>query len=95
LIESKFAVVDFNPIARLHLLAEQRPVGTMGLLFAASGYTAPALDSAHILRPIRVLLFEQDDIRFAADNSDIVRAVQLKWRAAAKYGIADYVIRNH
>lgn len=92
LIESKFAKVDFDPIARLHLLAEQRPVGTMGLLFAAGGYTPPALDSAHILRPIRVLLFTRRDLENAAQQGDMSSMVRLKLREAAKFGRANYVV---
>lgn len=78
IIESKFQQVDFAPIARMHLLAEQRPVGTMGLLFAAGGFTAPAFDSAHILRPIRALLFPQADISLIAQTGDMAAAIRLK-----------------
>lgn len=86
IIESKFQRLDFDPIARLHLLVEQRPVGTMGLLFATEGYTRPAIDSAHILRPIRVLLFARDDIDFIARSGDIGTAVRVKWKRAVMFG---------
>src|SRR5437588_700640 len=41
LLESKCQAkpVDFDPIALLYTLVEQRVVGTMGLFFSASGYT--------------------------------------------------------
>ena len=49
--------MGIDPIFRLHLMAEQRPIGTMGLIFSASGYTDPAIELAERLRPIRVLVF--------------------------------------
>ena len=86
LIESKFGHVDFDPIARLHLLVDSRPSGVLGLLFAADGFTLPALESAHILRPIRVLLFNRGDIERAIELCDFMAAVRLKWKLAVKFG---------
>lgn len=54
LIESKFQNVDFTSIARLHLLTEGCPIGTMGLLFAAKGFTNVSLEAAHLLKPLRI-----------------------------------------
>ena len=64
LVESKFWMkkVDFGPIALLHSHVETRPAGTLGLFFSAFGYTTPALESAELLRPIRVMLFDSSDL---------------------------------
>jgi len=92
LIESKFQQVDFGPIARLHAFAEQRPVGTMGLLFAAGGFTVPAIDSTHLLRPIRVLLFSRPDIDHIARSHDMARAIRVKWKQAVRVARANVLL---
>jgi len=86
-VECKFEKVDFDPIARLHLVAERRPVGTLGLLFTPFGFTEPALELVAELRPIRVLLFHYSDIDFAVHTRDFLDTVYRKWRAAVKYGL--------
>jgi hypothetical protein len=92
LVESKFRgesgdKVDIDPIFRLHLMTEQRPVGTMGLFFAAPGYTAPALELVERLRPIRVLLFDQEDLDWAVQSpGSMMEMVRRKWIIAVKSG---------
>jgi hypothetical protein len=92
LVECKFKVesgdkIDIDPIFRLHLMTEQRPVGTMGLFFAASGYTAPALELVDRLRPIRVLLFDQEDLDWAVQSpGSMMQMVRRKWILAVKNG---------
>jgi hypothetical protein len=89
LIESKFWVgkVDFDPIALLHVLVEQRPAGTLGLFFSAFDYTAAALESAAGLRPIRVLLFDQKDLVWAMQRRrGMMELVRERWTHAVKYG---------
>jgi hypothetical protein len=93
LVESKFWTnkVDFGPIALLHALVDLRPVGTLGLFFSAFGYTAPAVESARLLRPLRVLLFDKDDLgdalaegkTFKGRMAEIVRR---KWALAVQTG---------
>jgi hypothetical protein len=89
LIESKFQHVDFGPVARLHVLTEGCPIGTMGLFFAAKGFTSPAIDAVQYLRPMRVLLFDQVDIESVLqhENRDFIQAVRLKWKAAIMLGM--------
>lgn len=89
LIESKYypdPKVDFSPIARLHVLCEQRVVPTLGLFFSAFGFTAPAIESVGLLRPMRVLLFDRLDIGDAIDGKDFVKTVEKKWLLAVMYG---------
>jgi len=92
LVESKFWTkkVDFGSIALLHAHVETRPVGTLGLFFSAFGYTPPALESAELLRPVRVLLFDRSDLMRAllggSFKGRMVEMVRRKWMLAMKYG---------
>jgi hypothetical protein len=92
LIEGKFWIgkVDFGLIALLHALLETRPVGTLGLFFSAFGYTPAAIESAELLRPIRVLLFDRRDLVWALEHRSFRRRmaamVQRKWILALKLG---------
>lgn len=88
LVEAKFwrDGVDFGPIARLHVLASQRPEGTLGLFFSAFGYTRPAQASAQLLRPIRVLLFDEEDLPFMLKKAQNMKeGIQRKWKLALKH----------
>jgi hypothetical protein len=100
LIESKLWAkpVDFEPIARLVLLVESRPVGTLGLFFSPSGYTKAALELTQSLHPIRVLLFDGRDLMWASKERDgMMKIVRRKWRNAVKFGRMDLpaVDENH
>lgn len=88
LLESKFVrnPLNFEPIARLHLMAERRPPTTIGLIFAPFGFTAPAVESAQELRPLRVLLLDRPDIELALRKHDMLTVVRVKYRDAVKYG---------
>lgn len=92
LIESKFQDVDFSPIAKLHVLTEGCPVGTMGLFFASKEFTPPALEATQLLRPMRVLLFDQADMESVLEEEDrnLLQAVRLKWKAAIMFGKPNY-----
>ena len=94
LIESKFSKEDFSSVANLHLHVESRPVGTLGLIFAAKGFTTPAIESAFILRPIRVLLFNNKDLEYALTSRDFLKALRLKLKYVTKYGIASFDISD-
>ena len=89
LIETRYERqrVNIDPIFRLHVMAEQRPVGTLGLVFSVSGFTSPALELSERLRPIRVLLFDAEDIRSAllvgVSMMDMVRG---RWVRAVQSG---------
>jgi hypothetical protein len=89
LVESKFAsdAIGIDPIFRLHMLVEQRPIGTMGLFFSASGYTEPAMESSEFLKPIRVLLFDRKDLEWAFRFPNRMRSlIRRKMAFALKYG---------
>ena len=89
LVEAKHEAdrLGIDPIFRLHLMAEQRPVGTIGLLFSLSGFTEPALEIADRLKPIRVLLFDKDDLAWAIwEDLGLLAMVRRKWRMAVRSG---------
>lgn len=86
LIECKFwpRGVDFGPIALLHTLLDTRPTGTMGLFFSNFGYTMPALENTELLRPQRVLLFDNRDLDWALNGvkslkGRMMEMVRRKW----------------
>ena len=85
LVEAKFWTprVDFSPIVLLHDIVERRPAGTLGLLFSAFGYTTPAIECAELLRPIRVLLFNAEDLNWALQQESFKGSmremVRRKW----------------
>ena len=98
LIESKFLSrnVDFGPIAQLHVCVEQRPIGTLGLLFSAFGFTDPALELSSALRPIRVLLFNQNDLLWVLESRDRVKEMlRRKWRLAVRDGCSFSDVTTH
>ncbi len=96
LIQSKLEAdpTSFDPIARLYLQVGRRPLGTMGLFFSQA-YSPAARELAAELRPIRVLLFRNDEIQWALTREsplDMLDIVRRKWRAALELAVPDYLI---
>jgi len=89
---------DFGPIALLHTLVDTRPVGTLGLFFSAFGYTLPALESAELLRPVRVLLFDQSDLVWALRSRSfrgrMAEMVRRKWMRAVQLGSPSFAVSD-
>ncbi len=90
LIESKNWTdpVDFTSLAKFQLAIERRPIGTLGLFFSVSGYTDAALELVAVLRPIRLLLFNREDLEMAIREKDLVLIVRNKWQRAVQWGDA-------
>ena len=92
LVECKFWTdkVDVNPVPLLHVIVDERPAGVLGLFFSAFGYTAPAVESADRLRPLRVLLFDSADLVWALNRrkfaGSMVAMVRRKWMLAVRSG---------
>lgn len=89
LVESKFwpaNTVDFGPIALLQTQVDQRPPGTMGLLFAPFGFSPAAIESTQLVRPLRVLLFGRTAISSGLAARSMMEPVRRKWVHAVKYG---------
>jgi hypothetical protein len=92
LVEAKFWTpgVDFSPIVVFNDIVDSRPAGTLGLFFSAFGYTGPAKDCAELLRPIRVLLFDRDDLNWALQQEpfkgSMKEMVRRKWLHAVMSG---------
>jgi hypothetical protein len=82
--------VDFGPIALFHTILDNRTVGTLGLFFSAFGYTLPALQSAELLRPLRVLLFDARDLQGALGRkpfkNSMAEMVRRRWMLVVKVG---------
>jgi hypothetical protein len=96
LIQSKLESdpTPFDPIARLHLQVERRPLGTLGLFYSRA-YSRAAEELVRELRPIRVLLFRTREIDWALTRSqplDMLEIVRRKWRAALELAIPDFPI---
>jgi hypothetical protein len=92
LVECKFWVgkVDFGPLALFHAIVDTRLTGALGLVFSAFGDTLPALESVRMLRPARLLLFQQDDLAWALDSRSfkgrMLEMVRRKWMLTVKSG---------
>lgn len=79
--------IDFAPLAVLNLRVTKRPVGTLGLFFSVSGYTPPAVECIHEFQPLRVLLFDADDLRdMLRSPKSMLSLVQRRWGVAVQYG---------
>ena len=89
LVESKYQrrKVTIDPIFRLHLMAEQRPIGSLGLFFSPSGFTNQTLELVERLRPIRVLLFNKIDLDWAMrGDRAMMEMVRRKWVLSIRSG---------
>jgi hypothetical protein len=88
LIESKNWAerIDFEPLAKLQLAVERRPIGTIGLFFSPGGYTSPAQTLLQMIRPIRVLPFDRKDLERALEEHNLRKIVRFKWRQAVQLG---------
>jgi hypothetical protein len=95
LVEAKLWTdkVDFGPIVLLHDIVDRRPAGTLGLFFSAYGYTYPATECAELLRPIRVLLFDADDLNWALQQESFKGSmremIRRKWFHTVMLGRLD------
>ncbi len=89
LVQSKFekGPIDIDPFYRLHVLVEHRPVGTIGLLVSFNGFTPPANETANLIKPIRVLMFEKVDLAWGMGSQErMMEMVRRKMALAMKYG---------
>lgn len=92
LVQSKFwpsKPVDYKDLTLLINQVEKRPWTTLGLFFAAFRVSEPAIINASGSNPMRLLLFQQQDIDWAIRHRDMMGLVRLKWRLAVQYGRFD------
>ena len=107
LIESKDYQKSLNiePVAKLRYQLMRRPLGTMEIVFGRSNFTIPLKHLTRMTSPPQVLLWEVEELEYAlqtqatrlANNlpgQGMCKALQLKFRMAAKLGMPDYDVRR-
>jgi hypothetical protein len=70
--------VNIEPIAKLRNQLIRRPAGTMGMVFARSGFTEPAKTLTRMISPLNVLLWEFGELEQALDQGTLCRALTTK-----------------
>jgi hypothetical protein len=69
----------------------------MGLFFSVFDYTLPALESTELHRPLRVLLFDGDDLDWALNGAKsfkgrMMEMVRRKWMLTTKHLRANMLV---
>lgn len=93
LVQSKFwpsRPIDYADLALLIDQVGKRPSGTLGLFFAPFRVSKPAIVGAGGSNPIRMLLFQREDLEWAIRRRDMMGLVRRKWRLAVQFGRFDY-----
>jgi hypothetical protein len=91
LLESKAwkESVHRGPLALLWSQLARRPATTMGMVFTLKGFTEPATALTNMTSPVRLLLWEPDDLEPAIAEGRMRDALKFKYRYAQEYGLAD------
>lgn len=84
--------INIEPIAKLRNQLSRRPAGTLGIVFARSGYTVPAKILTRRANPLSILLWEFEELEFALEKQVICRGLVTKYRYAVEQGIPDFNI---
>jgi hypothetical protein len=94
LLEAKdySANVDILPVAKMHAMLARRPSSTMGIVFSGREFTRPAEELARYQLPLRVLLWDGDELRRAVAGRDMVSCLRRKMRYAAEDGEPYFMI---
>ena len=92
LVESKDynGRINVEPIAKLRNQLMRRPGGTIGLVFARSGFTEPAKILTRMMNPLSILLWEFDELEEALRTSTMCAALKTKFRFAVEQGMPDF-----
>ncbi len=96
LIESKdYAdAINVEPVAKLRNQLARRPAGTLGLIFARSGYTPSAKYLVKMHTPLNILLWEFEELRMAIADQKMRAALQTKFKYAVEQALPDYNIER-
>ena len=96
LVESKDYgdAINVEPIAKLRNQLARRPAGTLGLIFARSGYTPSAKHLVKMHVPLNILLWEFEELRMAVADRKIIPALRKKFRYAVEQALPDYNIER-
>ncbi len=82
--------VDVEAIAKLRNQLLRRPETTLGCVFAAGRFTAPALVVVDFSVPHRILLWSEIDIEDSIKQRDFVSTLRAKYHILCKYGLTDH-----
>ncbi len=96
LIESKDygEAINVEPIAKLRNQLARRPAGTLGLIFARSGYTPSAKYLVKMNTPLNILLWEFEELKLAVADQKMRQALQTKFKYAVEQALPDYNIER-
>ncbi|MCX6378732.1 MAG: hypothetical protein NT023_04540 [Armatimonadetes bacterium] len=82
--------ITIEPIAKLQYQLSRRPVGALGLMFSINGFTEPAKLLACFAHPMRILLWEGNELRVYIERSAMCKALTLKYRHAVEHSQPEY-----
>ena len=85
---------NIEPIAKLRNQLTRRPSGTLGLLFARSGFTEPAKMLTRMISPLNILLWEFEELEQGLRDSTMCRALKTKYMYAVETAAPDYDTRT-
>lgn len=96
LVESKdyIEAINVEPVAKLRNQLARRPAGTLGLIFARSGYTPSAKYLVKMHTPLNILLWELEELKMAIRDQKMRQALQTKFRYAVEQALPDYNIER-
>ncbi|GAC1643260.1 MAG: hypothetical protein NVS9B11_12600 [Candidatus Dormibacteraceae bacterium] len=82
--------VDIECIAKMRNQLDRRPATTLGCIFVSGEFSAPALILAGLTSPLRVTLWQLDDIDEAIANKDFKQVLSEKYRNLCRFGLQDH-----
>jgi hypothetical protein len=96
LVESKdySEPINVEPIAKLRSQLTRRPPGTLGLVFARSGFTEPAKILTRMMSPLQILLWAYEELEASLHDQTLCRALITKYKYAVEQGMPDYDTRE-
>ena len=82
--------INVEPIAKMRNQLTRRPVGTLGLIFARSGFTDPAKKLTRRINPLNILLWEPSELVQGLRDGTLCRALKTKYIRAVEMAEPDY-----
>ena len=86
---------NIEPIAKLRNQLTRRPSGTLGLLFARSGFTEPAKMLTRMISPMNILLWEFEELEAGLRDGAMCQKLIDKYRYAVEMASPDYDTRTN
>jgi len=85
---------NIEPIAKLRNQLTRRPAGALGLLFARNGFTEPAKTLTRMTNPLKILLWEFEELEKGLSTGTMCQALKTKFFYAVEMAIPDYDTRT-